>query len=84
MCLSCVTTLRQDRTEKGCSLLCGTGSRGTLGSAVVSVAQPKLSRCASLQRRSCATALTALRLNLLRSQGHCASSHCIHAPSALP
>lgn len=60
MCLSCVTTLQQDRTSK--DLLCGTASRGTLASAVVSVAQHKLSRCASLQRRSCATALTALRL----------------------
>lgn len=62
--------------KEGCLLLCGTLSRGTLGSAVVSVAQPKLSRCASLQRHSCATALTALRLN------YCALKAVVHPASA--
>lgn len=58
MYLSCVTNAPAGSHFRRI-LFCGTLSRGALASAVVSVVQPNPSRCASLQRRSCTTALTA-------------------------
>lgn len=75
MCLLCVTMFQQDRTCT-CRMvpLWNKSSRGTQAPAVVSVVQCKLSSCASLQQRSCTTALTASGGLARASQGPSSNS----------